>query len=137
MLTGCATVEMGPEAQNVALKKFDAPPADKAGLYIYRNTFGGQALKKTVALDGKVIGETANKIFFYKQIEPGQHNLTTESEFSDNKLTFDVVAGKNYFVEQNIKIGVFVGGANLELVDDATGKKNVLECNYAVDNIPK
>lgn len=135
-LTGCASVPMGTPEQDAALKQFNPPPANKAGLYIYRNTFAGQALKKTVTLDGTVVGETANKIFFYKEIAPGKHNLSTESEFGDNSLVLDAIAGKNYFVEQYIKIGVFVGGAALRLVEDDKAKPKVLESKYAVDNIP-
>ena len=136
LLTGCASVPMGTPEQDAALKQFKAPPADKAGLYIYRNSFMGQALKKTVTLDGAVLGETANKIFFYKEIAPGKHNISTESEFSDNSLVLDAVAGKNYFVEQYIRMGAFVGGAALRLVDEEKAKPKVLETKYAVENIP-
>jgi protein involved in sex pheromone biosynthesis len=69
------------------------PEGDKAGLYVYRNTFVGQALKKTVYLDGSEIGETANKVYFYKDITPGEHQLSTESEFSDNSITFHASGG--------------------------------------------
>ena len=131
IVSGCASVPMASEEQDTALKQFVAPPQDKAGLYIYRNTFAGQALKKTVTIDGKVIGETANKVYFYKQLEPGQHTISTESEFSDNAINFDADGGKNYFAEQYIKIGVFVGGANVKMVDEEEGKRQVLECKLA------
>jgi len=131
VLAGCASVPMGSKEDDAALKKFEQPAADKAGLYIYRNTFGGQALKKTVSLDGAVIGETANKVYFYKEIAPGKHTLSTESEFSDNSITFDAVGGKNYFAEQYIKMGVFVGGAGVKIVDEAEGKKGVSACSLA------
>lgn len=130
-LTGCASVPMASQEADAELKKFAAPAADKAGLYIYRNTFGGQALKKTVTLDGTVIGETANKVYFFKEITPGQHVISTESEFSDNTVSFQADAGKNYFAEQYIKVGVFVGGAGVRMVDEATGKKEVAACSLA------
>ena len=41
-------------------------------------------------------------------------------------------AGINYFVRQAIKMGVFVGGAKLESVDDATGKAEVAKLGMAV-----
>ena len=133
VISGCATVPMAPKEDDLALKEFSAPPVDKAGLYIYRNTFGGQALKKTISLDGKVIGETANKVYFYKLIAPGEHTLSTESEFSDNFLSFEADGGKNYFVEQYIKVGVFVGGANFKMIDEEEGKKEVLKCDLALE----
>ncbi|NPU90586.1 MAG: DUF2846 domain-containing protein [Gammaproteobacteria bacterium] len=130
-LTGCASVPMASQEADAELKKFAPPLSDKAGLYIYRNTAVGQALKKTVSLDGAVVGETANKVYFYKEITPGEHVLATESEFSDNSVTFQADAGKNYFAEQYIKMGVFVGGAGVKMVDETTGKQAVSECGLA------
>jgi len=130
-LSGCATVPMAPPQENAKLKQFPAPPNEKAGLYVYRNCFVGQALKKTVSLDGQIIGETANKVFFYKVIDPGKHELSTESEFSDNVISFEADASKNYFAEQYIKMGVFVGGANLIMVDETDAKKAIGECEMA------
>lgn len=130
-LAGCASVPMGSKDDDAALKKFAAPAEGKTGLYIFRNTFVGQALKKTLTLDGTVIGESANKVYFYKEIAPGKHTLATESEFSDNAIDFEADAGKNYFVEQYIKMGAFVGGAGVKLVSEEEGKKGVSACNLA------
>lgn len=123
--SGCATVPMASPAEDAALKSFEAPPADKAGVYIYRNSVVGQALKKNVYLDGEYLGESANKVYFYRQVEPGQHTVSTESEFSDNALTFHAKGGMNHFIRQYIKMGVFVGGANVELVSEDEGRKGV------------
>jgi len=131
LLSGCASVPMASKEVDLVLKQFPAPPENKAGLYVYRNTFFGQALKKTVSLDGVVVGETANKIYFYSVIIPGPHTLSTESEFSDNAISFEADAGKNYFAEQYIKMGVFVGGANLRMVDEDKGMKAVQKCSLA------
>lgn len=128
---GCAKVPMAPSDQDIALKVFKIPKSDRSGIYIYRNCFVGAALKKTVYLDNKAIGESAENVYFYTTTNPGKHTLSTESEFSNNDLNIVTEGGKNYFIEQYIKIGVFVGGANLRLVDEETGKKGVLECNLA------
>lgn len=136
LASGCATVPMASLEQDAAAKKFAPPAADKAGLYIFRNSFVGQALKKTVSLDGLVLGETANKTFFYKEISPGPHTISTESEFSDNTLTIEAEGGRNYFIEQYIKLGVFVGGAGLRTVPEDEGKSKVLECGLAEQPVP-
>lgn len=127
-VSGCASVPMGTSEEDLALKQFPAPPENMAGLYVYRDSFMGQALKKTVSLDGNVMGETANGIYFYKVISPGEHILATESEFSDNLLSFEADADKNYFVEQYIKMGVFVGGAGLKMIDEKAGMDALREC---------
>lgn len=131
LASGCASVPMAPAAQDAALKTFEAPPADKAGLYIYRNSFVGKALKKNVYVDGEFLGESADKVYFYKQVTPGPHTISTESEFSDNAFQLVTEGGLNYFIRQYIKMGVFVGGANVEVVSAEEGKKGVLASKLA------
>ncbi len=131
LLAGCASVPMGSPEKDSAHKKFEAPAEGKAGLYLYRNTFVGQSLKKTVSVDGKVLGETANKTYFYKLLEPGKHTLTTESEFGDNSIDINAVSGKNHFVEQSIRIGVFVGGASLKEVSEEEARPEIQESKLA------
>lgn len=130
-LSGCATIPMATEEQDLARKEFSQPAQDSAGLYVYRNTRLGGALKKNIYLDGEFIGETAPMTYYYLDINPGAHVLSTESEFSDNSLEIDAKGGQNYFVQQYMKLGVFVGGANLELVPEEKGKEGVLECKLA------
>ena len=131
LLSGCATVPMASQEEDAKLKTFQKPADNKTGIYIYRNSFAGQALKKNIYINGEMIGESANKVYFYKEVEPGEQTLSTESEFSENNLTLSTEGGKNYFIEQYIKIGVFVGGAGLQSVTDGEGMKNVKECKLA------
>ncbi|MCA8977789.1 MAG: DUF2846 domain-containing protein [Planctomycetes bacterium] len=126
---------MAPPEQDAASKTF-TPPTDAAAVYIYRDTFVGQALKKTLSIDGVVIGETANGVFFRREVGPGPHTLSTESEFGDNKLDFTAEIGRLYFFEQYIKMGVFVGGANLQAVSEEDGKAAVLGCHEALGVVP-
>ncbi|MNJ01394.1 hypothetical protein D3C73_1610130 [compost metagenome] len=42
-----------------------------------------------------------------------------------------VEAGKNYFIEQTIKMGVFVGGAKLTVVPEAEGRRQVAQLKLA------
>jgi hypothetical protein len=130
-LAGCASVPMASKEQDAIGKTFASPAPDKAGLYIFRNSFVGKALTKAVSIDGTLIGVTANKTYFYKIIAPGNHTLSTESEFGENILAFQAETGKNYFARQYIKMGVFRGGANLEMVSEEDGKREVLECEQA------
>lgn len=133
-LTGCASVPMAPAEKDQARKEFTAPPEGMSGLYIYRNSSFGGALKKTVRVDGKIIGETAPHTYFYTTLKPGVHELATESEFSDNTLSIDMQPGQNYYVHNFIKFGAFVGGAGLKQVSDEEGQKGVRECKLAQDS---
>ena len=84
-------------------------------MYVYRsNNIVGSALKKDIWVDGECLGETARGVFFYKEVDGNKnHTISTESEFSPNHLKIEVQSGKNYFIQQYIKLGFFVGGANL------------------------
>ncbi|MCK2041317.1 DUF2846 domain-containing protein [Chromohalobacter sp. TMW 2.2308] len=128
VVSGCASVPMGSSDEDQALKQFPTPPQGMAGLYVYRDSFMGKALKKSVSLDGQLLGETANGVYFYEVVEPGEHSLSTESEFSDNAIDFMADAGENYFVEQYIKMGIFVGGAGLNMVEKTEGMDAVRKC---------
>jgi hypothetical protein len=130
-LGGCASVPMASKEEDNTKKEFLAPPQGSSGLYIYRNSHLGGALKKDVYIDGKLIGETAPMTYFYKRVESGKHTLSTESEFSENDLILQAESGKNHFINQYIKLGVFVGGAGLELVPEKEGRNGVLECELA------
>jgi hypothetical protein len=132
VMTGCASVPMETAENNSIAKKFNPPSEGSSGLYIYRNSFVGQALKKDIWVDGKCIGETAPDIFFYETVDGDtSHKVSTESEFSPNDLLIKVKSGMNYFIRQYIKMGIFVGGAGLELVDEEKGKEEVSELDMA------
>lgn len=131
LLSGCASVPMESADKDQALKQFSAPAEGQAGLYIFRDSNFGGSLKKSVKIDGQVIGETAPKTYFYRSITPGPHVLATESEFSDNTITLEAVAGKNHYVRQSMKMGVFVGGAKLTEVSEFEGQQAVRNTKLA------
>lgn len=132
LFSGCASVQMAPKAESEKAKEFNAPSQGNAGVYLYRNSFVGKALKKDLWIDGKCIGESAPDVFFYTEVEGEKlHKIDTESEFSPNTLELVLEAGKNYFIRQFIKIGVFVGGAGVEQVFEEQGKADITKLKMA------
>jgi hypothetical protein len=121
-LTGCASVPMASLEQDAQTKTFSVKPG-KANIYVYRNESMGAAIKMDVSLDGKPVGQTAAKTFFALEVAPGKHTLQ-----GDSVLDLTAQAGKNYFVWQEVKMGILVAGNKLQLVDEATGKAGVAEC---------
>lgn len=126
-LSGCASVPMESEQMSNQVKQYNSPQPGKAGIYVFReDTVVGAALKKDVWIDKECVGETAKGVFFYHEVDgDSSHTISTESEFSPNDLILETVRGKLYFIEQFIKMGLFVGGAGLREVDTETGKKEV------------
>jgi hypothetical protein len=132
LISGCASVDMAPKAESARAKEFNPPSQGNAGVYVYRDSFVGKALKKDVWIDGKCIGESAPDVFFYTEVEGGKnHKIDTESEFSPNTVELMFEAGKNYFIRQFIKMGVFVGGAGLEQIPEEQGKITVAKLEMA------
>nr|WP_320194190.1 DUF2846 domain-containing protein [uncultured Desulfobacter sp.] len=132
LFAGCASVPMEDIKLTNEAHKFNPPSDGNAGLYIYRSGGIGTALKKDIWVDGNCIGQTAPYMFFYEEVEGDkEHKISTESEFSPNDLIIKVKSGMLYFIRQYIKLGVFVGGAGLELVDEEEGKKAVSELEMA------
>lgn len=133
LISGCTSVPMESKEKSELAKQFNSPSEGKAGLYIYRSGSFGGALKKDVWLNGKCIGETAPNMFFYEEVNSdSEQKISTESEFSPNDLIVKTESGKNYFVSQYIKMGVFVGGAGVELVDEKEGKKEISKLEMAI-----
>jgi len=127
-------VPVAPISESNHAKQFEAPAPRKAGVYIYRtNSPVGSALKKDVYIDGECIGETSKGTFFYQEVEGDtDHSISTESEFSPNELTLYTETGRLYFIQQYIKMGVFVGGADVKVVDQDLGKTEVMKTKLAV-----
>ena len=131
-LAGCASVPMADPDMSDQVKLFDDPSPGKAGLYIYRGGGMGGGLKKDIWIDGECIGESAPKVFFYEEVAGDQeHTVSTESEFSPNALKLVTASNQKYFIRQYIKFGMFVGGANLKLVDAQEGRKDVEKLQMA------
>lgn len=132
MLTGCASVNMASKEESQKAQQFSVPNEGNSGVYVYRNSFVGKALKKDIWVDGKCLGESASDVFFYTQVEGNKtHKIETESEFSPNAVEIFMETGKNYFIRQFIKLGAFVGGADLEQISEEQGKADVAKLNLA------
>lgn len=128
-LVGCASVNMGSPQQDAAAKAFKAP-ADKAGIYVYRNETMGAAIKMEVTIDGQRVGETAAKTYLYKEVAPGKHTVESKAENTD-KIDVEAKPGMLYFIWQEVKMGVLGARNKLQLVSEADGKKGVSETKLA------
>ena len=131
-LTGCASVPMAPSTEDQAKKTFGPPTKGMSGVYIFRDSAFGGALLKSIYIDGKFFAESGPNVYFYTELKPGEHTLSTESEFSENHLQLKTDANQLYFVRQYIKMGLFVGGANFEVVPAGQGKDAVMNCKLAM-----
>ena len=124
--TGCASVPMASTDADKSAKQFVTNPS-KANVYIYRNEGMGSAIKMGIYVDNKPIGQTAAKTYLKLTLDPGTHTIRGHAEnLSD--IDLDAKAGQNYFIWQEVKMGIGSARNKLQVVDAKTGTKGVNEC---------
>jgi hypothetical protein len=130
LVAGCAREPL-PRADEVAAAaaKTFTPGTDSANVYVYRNEILGGIVRMAVMVDGKEVGITRGLTYLLLRLEPGRHTIVSQGQ-TRFALTFDVAAGKNYFVWQEVKHNplLFTYRSQLKLVDEATGQEGVKEC---------
>lgn len=125
LLSGCASVPMADATADAQAKQFVAPK-DAANLYIYRNETFGAAVKMPLLVDGSAVGDTVAHSYILKQVTLGSHTITSKSE-NDATLTLSTEAGKNYYVWQEVKMGLLMARSKLSQVSEEEGKQGVME----------
>lgn len=123
---GCATVPLANVEKDSTAKSFSVTEG-KANIYLYRNESLGAVLKMPVVVDGRVVGDTAAKTYMMLEVAPGLHTIISKSE-NDSELLLTAEQNKNYFVWQEVKMGLFAARSKLHLVDEAKGKAGVADC---------
>lgn len=128
VLSGCAAVQMAPPHEDSKAKSF-ITKKDRANIYIYRNEWFSPAARIDILLDGKPLGKTVPKTFFAVDVPPGRHIVVSKGE-NDFTLVVEAEAGKNYYVWQEVKMGLGLPNARtrLQLVNESEGRSGVNEC---------
>jgi hypothetical protein len=83
-------------------------PADKALIYVVRPTMGGNKVQTKLAADGQFKGINRGNNYFFFTLEPGQHYFCSQAE-NKSTLSLKVEAGKTYYLQQKIKMGLHEG----------------------------
>jgi hypothetical protein len=139
---------MASEAEDAVSKQFQLPPSEMAGVYIYRDSvLMGKRQIGAVWLDGQLLGNLPDETFYYMQIKPGRHILSSQAAPSDRDLKFEASGGENHFVKMEFVrkvpvagaiplvgsvIGAFSSNVKFESVSEEDGKDGVQDCQQAV-----
>ncbi len=134
LASACASVPMASPEMDRTAKEFRNTPG-KANLYVFRDESLGGAVKMSVILDGRLLGDTAAKTFLVTPVDPGPHALVSKTE-NDARLDFTAEAGKNLYVWQEVKMGLMSARSALHLVDEASARERISECRMAVREEP-
>lgn len=104
--------------------------ADQGRIYFYRtSSMFGAAMQPSVMLNGRTVGESKPGGFFYVDQPAGPQEVSTSTEV-EKKLTFTLERGQTRYVRTSVGFGVAVGRVYPELVDNATGEKELQEASY-------
>ena len=117
---------MASQERDTTAKTFTVKP-NRANIYVYRNETIGAAIKMPIVLNGKLVADTGSKTYLLLEVPPGNHTIVSKTE-NDSTLTVSAIAGRNYFIWQEVKMGLFAARSALQQVDDATGKAGIAEC---------
>ena len=129
--TGCASIQKAPASMDAEAKQFKTNPS-YAQVYVYRNETLGAALSMPVAVNGKLAGTTGPNSFFKFDLPQGKHVITSQGD--ESTLEIQTETNKNYYVWQEVKMGAFSGGSELQLVNESEGQKGVRECTMIQSN---
>lgn len=116
---------MADTSADAAAKTFKVS-ANKSGIYVYRNETMGAAITMDLFIDGKPLGQTGAKTYAYVEVDPGTHKILSKAE-NEDLLELNTLAGKLYYVWQEVKMGLMYARNKLSLVDEKTGQAGVME----------
>lgn len=105
-------------------------PVDKALIYVLRPSMIGMAIQSKLAVDGDWKGVNRGNNYFYFALDPGEHFFCSVAE-NRSVLKLNVEAGKTYYLQQHISLGVAKARNKIELMADEEGRKKAATANLS------
>ncbi|HMD37740.1 MAG TPA: DUF2846 domain-containing protein [Candidatus Acidoferrum sp.] len=102
--------------------------ADKAVVVVVRPTMLGNKVQTKFAVDGKWVGVNRGDNYFIFAVAPGTRQLCSQAE-NDAKVILNAEAGKIYFVQQHVKMGILKAENALEILDEEKGRAALAKCH--------
>lgn len=126
LVAGCAATRPAPDGQEAAAKRHAPDPA-RAGVYVYRDERFGGDIPMEVMLDGVPVGRTLGHTFFFKEVPPGEHRISS-TYGRDAALELEMEAGELYYLWQEVTVGADGVRSQLHRVDPEVGREAVARC---------
>jgi len=116
----------------------DGGPADRSPipdgqgrLILYRKSaMKSGAIRPSVMLNGKAIGQSVPGTYFVVDREPGDYTVSC-SVATDHSISFSLKEGQTIYIEQRATMGIYVGHIKPGIVSESTGKAAVSKCTRA------
>ena len=105
-------------------------PADKALVYVLRPSMMGNKVQTKLAVDGDWKGVNRGNNYFYLILDPGEHYFCSVAE-NHSLLTLKVEAGKTYYIQQHIQMGMMKARNKIETMTAEEGKAKLASANLS------
>lgn len=110
------------------------PPDDKALIYVLRSTMIGYKIHSKFAVNGDWKGVNRGKTYFFLTLDPGEHFFCSESE-NQSYLSLTLEAGKTYYLQQQVKAGIWKARTELVVLSEEEGKEKLEDLNLSVFSV--
>lgn len=111
-----------------AQKQWGEPEADKALVYILRPATT-MPTKMWAFADETLLGVTKSDSYIYAYVSPGEHVFWSKAE-NINAIRMRVEAGKTYYIQQHVQLGVWKMAVELEVLDEPEATRLLEQCQY-------
>lgn len=112
------------------------PSADKALVFVVRPTMWGNKIQTKLAVDGQWVGVNRGNNYFFLTLDPGEHHFCSDSE-NRSLLSLNLEAGKTYYLQQKIKMGLWKARNKLVQLDEKEGKKGLEDSHPSIFEVKK
>jgi hypothetical protein len=119
--------------QKDSITKNLAPLPGKALVYIVRPTIVGFAVPMRLDCDSFQVGWISAKTYLYTMLDPGEHVFIALSE-NESRLKVNFEAGKIYYMEQEVRMGILYARTKLKLLNEEAGRKELGRCSISGHN---
>jgi len=100
-------------------------PVDSATIYVIRPSFIGTAIKAGIYQGGQRIGKLGPKNFLHWAVPAGQEIEIISKTENRARVMLTPEAGKTYYFQQNLGMGLFIGRSRLKVMDKAKAEKKI------------
>ena len=126
VLASCASVPHASQEADAEGKRFAAPPAGQAALYVYRGGALGRGVVFSIAAADRQLGALAAGPWLRRDLEPGQYDVRCTGGENSASTIVALTAGETRFVGVTAGIGWAAPRCALAEVAAAEGRAGVL-----------
>jgi hypothetical protein len=110
--------------------------ADSALIYVIRSMMLGNKVQTKLAVDGEWKGVNRGNNYFFFNLQPGEHYFCSRAE-NKSILVLAVEAGKTYYLEQSIHMGLMKARNDLNVMENSDGENKLTKAHPSTWEIDK